>query len=87
MVCIDEIADNLTSKAASTNATPSGTGSPNDNMKVPSPNEMYLLNAQCERSIEQEVQFYFKSSEEFVNCKNDRLSNHQCFKCCQCRSL
>ena len=74
MVCINEIADNLASKAESTNATSLGAGSLNDSMKVPPPNEMYLLNAPCEKSIAEEVQFYFnKSYEEFVNCKNDRL--------------
>ena len=40
---------------------------------MPPPNEMYLLNAQCEKSIAEEVQFYFKSYEEFVSCKNDRM--------------
>ena len=45
MVCIDKIADNLTSKAVSTNATPSG--SPNDSMRIPPPKEMYLLNPHC----------------------------------------
>ena len=34
---------------------------------------MYLLNAQCKKCIAEEVQFYFKSYDEFVNCKNDRL--------------
>ena len=34
---------------------------------------MYLLNAQLEKCIAEEVQFYFKSYDEFVNCKNDRL--------------
>ena len=48
MVCINEIADSLTSKAESTNATSLGTGSPNNSMKMPPPNEMYLLNAHCE---------------------------------------
>ena len=43
MVHINEIADNLTSKAVSTNATSLGTSSPNDSMKIPPPNEMYLL--------------------------------------------
>ena len=61
MVHINEIADNITSKAKSTNATSLGTGSPNDSMKIPSPNEMYLLNAHCEKSMTQEVQIYFKS--------------------------
>ena len=57
MVHINEIADNLTSKAESTNAT-SVAISPNDSMKVPPP---------------EEVQIYSKSYKEFVNCKNDRL--------------
>ena len=57
----------------STNATPSGTGSPNDSMKIPPHNEMYLLNTYCEKRMAQEVQVYFKSCREFVNCKNDRL--------------
>ena len=34
---------------------------------------MYLLNAHCEKSMAQEVQVYFKSYREFVNCKNDRV--------------
>ena len=42
-------------------------------MKMPPSNEMYLLNAQCEKYVAEEVQFYFRSYEEFVNCKNDRL--------------
>ena len=29
-------------------------------MKVPPPNEMFLLNARCEKSVTDEVQFYFK---------------------------
>ena len=82
MVCINEIADNLTSKAESTNATSLGTGSPNDSMKIPSPNEMYLLNAHCEKSMAQDVQVHFKSYREFVNC-----GYNQHFKCHQCRSL
>ena len=73
MVHINEIADNITSKAKSTNAISLETHSPNDSMKIPPPNEMYLLNAHCEKSMTQEVQIYFKSYREFVNCKNDRL--------------
>ena len=73
MVHINEIADNLTSKAESTNATSLGTGSPNDSMKIPPPYEMYVLNAHCEKGMAQEVQVYFKSYREFVNCENDRL--------------
>ena len=42
-------------------------------MKIPPPNEMFLLNAHCEESMAQEVQIYFKSYGEFVDCKNDRL--------------
>ena len=42
-------------------------------MKVPPPNEMYLLNVHCEKSMAQEVQVYFISYREFVNCKNNRL--------------
>ena len=72
MVHINEIADNLTSKAESTNATTLGTSSPNDSMKIPPPNEIYLLNTHCEKSMAQEVQIYFKSYREFVNCKNYR---------------
>ena len=40
---------------------------------MPPPNEMYLLNARCEKSMAEEVQIYFKSYKEFVNCENDRL--------------
>ena len=72
MVCINEIADNLTSKAENPGTTSLGASSSNDSMKVPPPNEIYLLNTRCKKSIEQEVQFYFKSYEEFVNCKKDR---------------
>ena len=44
MVHINEIADNLTSKAESTDSTSLGANSPNDSIKVPPSNEMYLLN-------------------------------------------
>ena len=89
MVCIHEIEDNLTSKAESTNATSLGTSSPNDSMKIPPPNEMYLLNAHCEKSMAQEVQVYFKSYREFIKffARMIAKGNHQCFKCHQCRSL
>ena len=73
MVCINEITDKLTLKAESTNATSLGTGSPNNSMKIPPRNEMYLLNAHCLKSMGQEGQVYFKSYGEFVNCKNYRL--------------
>ena len=45
----------------------------NDSMKIPPPNEMFLLNAQCEKSISQEVQFYFKSYQEFITSSNQKL--------------
>ena len=46
MVCINEIADNLTLKAESTNATILGAITPSDSMKMPSPNEM-CRSTQC----------------------------------------
>ena len=61
MVCINEIADNLTSKAESTNPTSLETSSPSHSMEMPPLNEMYLLNAHCEKSMAQEVKIYFKS--------------------------
>ena len=45
----------------------------NDSMKIPTPNEMFLLNAQCEKSISTEVQFYFKSYQEFITSSNQKL--------------
>ena len=45
----------------------------NDSMKVPPPNKMFLLNAWCEKSIAEEVQFYFKSYKEFVTGDNQKL--------------
>ena len=45
----------------------------NDSMKIPPPNEMFLLNTQCEKSISQEVQFYFKSYQEFITSGNQKL--------------
>ena len=71
MVHINEIADNLTLKAESTNATSLGTSSPNNSMKIPSPNQMYLFNTHCEKSMAQEVKIYFKSYREFIDCEND----------------
>ena len=56
------------------NATSLGTGSLNNSMKMPPPNEMYQLNAHCEKSVAEEVQIYFKSFQEFVDCENDRLT-------------
>ena len=44
-----------------------------ESMKIPPPNEMFLLNAQCEKSISQEVKFYFKSYQEFITSSNQKL--------------
>ena len=62
MVCISEITS-LAMKAEDHN----------DSMKIPPPNEMFLLNTQCEKSIAEEVQFYFKSYKEFVTSDNQKL--------------
>ena len=45
----------------------------NNSMKVPPPNEMFLLNALCEKGTAEEVQFYFKSYQEFVSSDNQKL--------------
>ena len=42
-------------------------------MKVPPLNEMFLLNARCEKSITDEVQFYFKDYQDFITSKNQKL--------------
>ena len=42
-------------------------------MKVPPPNEMFLLNARCEKSITDEVQFYFKDYQDFITSNNQKL--------------
>ena len=44
-----------------------------DSMKIPPPNEIFLLNAWYEKSIAEEVQFYFKSYKEFVTSANQKL--------------
>ena len=51
MVRINKIADNLTSKAENPSARSLGASSLNNSMKMLPPNEMYLLNAQCEKCI------------------------------------
>ena len=45
----------------------------NDSMKMPPPNEMFLLNARCEKNIAKEVQFYFKTYQEFVTSDDQKL--------------
>ena len=45
----------------------------NDSMKIPLPNEMFLLYARHEKSIAEEVQFYFRNYQEFVTSDNQKL--------------
>ena len=45
----------------------------NNSMKIPPPNEMFLLNAWCEKGIAEEVKFYFKSYQEFITSDNQKL--------------
>ena len=73
MVHINEITDNLTSKAENSNTASLGVSSPSDSMQILTLNEMILFNTQCNKCISEEVQFYFHSYEDFVNCKDDRL--------------
>ena len=51
----------------------SGTKMEGDSMKVPPPNEMFLLNTRCEKSIIDEVQFYFKDYQDFIASNNQKL--------------
>ena len=44
-----------------------------DSMKLPPPNEMFLLNTRCEKSITDEVQFYFKDYQDFITSDNQKL--------------
>ena len=44
-----------------------------DSMKVPPPNEMFLLNAWGEKSIAEGEQFYFKNYQEFITSDNQKL--------------
>ena len=61
------------SKARKSSTASSGVSSPNDSMQIPTPNEMILFNAQCNKCIAEKVPFYFCSYEDFVNCDDDRL--------------
>ena len=45
----------------------------NNSMKIPPPNEMFLLNTRCEKTPAKEVQFYFKSYQEFITSDNQKL--------------
>ena len=42
-------------------------------MKVLPPNEMFLLNTRCDKSITDEVQFYFKNYQDFISSNNQKL--------------
>ena len=42
-------------------------------MKVPPPNEMFSLNARCEKSVMDEGQFYFKDYQDFITSDNQKL--------------
>ena len=42
-------------------------------MKVPPPNEMFLLNTRCEKSVTDKVQFYFKDYQDFITSDNQKL--------------
>ena len=53
-------------------ATPAGDS--DSSMKIPPLNEMFLLNAQCEKRIAEEVEFYFKSCQEFITSDNQKLT-------------
>ena len=44
-----------------------------DSMKLLPPNEMFLLNTRCEKSITDEVQFYFKDYQDFITSDNQKL--------------
>ena len=59
--------------ATETTGTSAQTENQNSGMKVPPPNEMFLLNAQCEKSITDEVQFYFKGYQDFITSDNQKL--------------
>ena len=56
-----------------TTGTNAQTENQNSSMKVLPPNEMFLLNARCEKSITDEVQFYFKDYRDFITSDNQKL--------------
>ena len=51
----------------------SGTSVESDSVKIPPPNEMFLLNNRCKKSVLEEVQFYFKDYHDFVTSNNQKL--------------
>ena len=56
-----------------TEITGTNTETESSSMKVPPSNEMFLLNARCEKSIMDEVQFYFKDYQDFITSNNQKL--------------
>ena len=51
----------------------SSTETVDSDRRVPPHNEMFLLNARCEKNITDEVQFYFKNYNDFVSSDNQKL--------------
>ena len=75
---------NMTTRARQTKSNPIKLASPaeitgtnaeteSDSLKVPPPNEMFMLNTRCEKSIMDEVQFYFKDYQDFITSNNQKL--------------
>ena len=75
---------NITTRTRKSNSSPVTLVSPTDiagtneetescSMKVPPPHEMFLLNARCEKSVTDEVQFYFKDYQDFITSNNLKL--------------
>ena len=57
-----------------TTGTNAQTENQNSSMKVPPLNEMFLLNTRCEKSVTDEVQFYFKDYQDFITSNNQKLN-------------
>ena len=53
--------------------TGTSTETENSSIKVPPPNEMFLLNTRCDKNIMDEVQFYLKDYQDFVTSDNQKL--------------
>ena len=65
---------NLLKLVSPAEITGTNTETESDSMKVPPPNEMFLLNTRCEKSITDEVQFYFKDYQDFITSNNQKLT-------------
>ena len=75
---------NVTTRTRKRNSSPAKLVSPTEipgtneetessSMKVPPPNEMFLQNARCGKSVADEVQFYFKDNQDFITSDNQKL--------------